>query len=259
MPPPPTTTAMASNHTSSNGNLKNHNSSNTSLHDDNDDGRTTPRSVPPSRTTRRIIGSASPIHIPRYTDTSNGGNDAHPLRKEGHSLHFKKQGGNGGGGGPKSVFRSSSGSDGPPRRYNDDNTKREEQNQTNGYGEVDESSAHEILLSLSKSYDHGDSDGRRTRSMRNNSIVKIGDGGVRGGVGRDGEKRPESPDEPPRIQHFHKRQSSDNFEVSFVQLESFFIIIFHVVLMMRNSPHLFLFLFEIYSLNRVQSKQHIAM
>jgi len=175
-----------------------------------------------TRTTRRIIGSHTPIHVPRagspppqsqrppYTDNREGqpksetcAKNQPPLRN-GHDscddaqpLPFKQTGNSG------SVFRSSSSSDGP-RRYNDDGG--DESKQRNKISdEVDENTAHEMLLSLSKSYDRDEVENRRMRESRNHD--KSGS-----------EERPKSPDEPPRIQHFHKSQSSDTFEVRYAAL-----------------------------------------
>ena len=100
---------------------------------------------PSMRSTRRIIGSHTPIHVPRadspYAKPLNGAP-------------------NNSAGGRSSVFRSA------------DITQKER-------------NAHEILLSLSKSFDK-----------------------------RDGE-RPKSPEEPPQLKHFHK-EKGEGFEVRFV-------------------------------------------
>ncbi|KAL7470931.1 hypothetical protein ACHAXS_011205 [Conticribra weissflogii] len=185
MPPPPSNPSKSS-----------------SVHDDD---RTETSPNPPPRTTRRIIGSASSIHIPRYSEPTENIDSA--SRKESAPSTYKKQGG------PGSVFRSSSTE--APRGYDngsDRSNRDSDGSKKKKSGEVmDETSAHEILLSLSKSYDHGDTENRvRTRSSRNRANAKSGN--PTSGVGADGEERPNSPDEPPRIQHFHKRQNSDNFE-----------------------------------------------
>mmetsp|Transcript_24172 Transcript_24172/g.48518 ORF Transcript_24172/g.48518 Transcript_24172/m.48518 type:complete len:1306 (-) Transcript_24172:121-4038(-) len=171
-----------------------------------DDGHTAPSQNPPPRTTRRIIGSASPIHIPRYSEPIHE-SSVSTSRKESAPPAQKKQGG------PGSVFRSSSKE--VPRGYDDGRSSSNRDNDSvkkKKFGEVmDETSAHEILLSLSKSYDHGDAENRvRTRSSRNRATAKSDD--ATPGAVADGEERPKSPDEPPRIQHFHKRQNSESFE-----------------------------------------------
>ncbi|KAL7510794.1 hypothetical protein ACHAXN_007684 [Cyclotella atomus] len=103
----------------------------------------------PSRSTRRIIGSHTPIHVPRAEDSP---------------LPFRYT--NGKNAAASSVFRSQEPSRSP------DTIAAKEMN------------AHEILLSLSKSFD----------KRENNS-----------------ESRPKSPEEPPRLKHFHKERG-DGFE-----------------------------------------------
>lgn len=122
----------------------------------------TPAELPPMDknqeqrgSTRRIIGSHTPIHVPR-ADSSfyNGAPMPNDMPNDITASNEAK-------GAPASVFRSQEG-----------NIAQQERN------------AHEILLSLSKSFDKRDSN--------------------------DG---PMSPQEPPRLKQFHK-QRGDRFEVS---------------------------------------------
>jgi hypothetical protein len=99
---------------------------------------------------------------------------------------------------------------------------------------ISESNAHQILLSLSKSFERGavgdEGDGPTTVTTAARRRGAIGAGGTaaagrggrgdaaatreEGGGGTATTTRPKSPDEPPRIQHWHKLRSNDTFEAS---------------------------------------------
>eukprot|EP00804_Cyclotella_cryptica_P030623 CCRYP_015658-RA/>CCRYP_015658-RA protein AED:0.39 eAED:0.39 QI:594/1/1/1/0.5/0.2/5/1373/978 len=112
-----------------------------------------PQPPPPSRTTRRIIGSHTPIHVPRAEDSPPPHRHSSTSRPSSTSVSTPAPAPSNAG--RASVFRSQ------------DILMSER-----------ERDAHEILLSLSKSFDKG---------------------------------RPKSPEEPPRLKHFHK-EKGDGFE-----------------------------------------------
>lgn len=107
---------------------------------------------PSGRSKRRIIGSHTPIHVPRAEDSP---------------LPFRGGGKNGAA--ARSVFRSQEPS------HSADAIANKERN------------AHEILLSLSKSFEKKE---------------------------EEEEERPKSPEEPPQLKQFHKEIGDEGFEVS---------------------------------------------
>ncbi|KAL7490162.1 hypothetical protein ACHAW6_015895 [Cyclotella cf. meneghiniana] len=109
---------------------------------------------PSSRTTRRIIGSHTPIHVPRADDS--------PVSYRASNRPSASQTSNSG---PSSSAPAPNAGRASVFRSQDKISERERD-------------AHEILLSLSKSFDKG---------------------------------RPKSPEEPPRLKHFHK-EKGDGFE-----------------------------------------------
>mmetsp|Transcript_23913 Transcript_23913/g.51644 ORF Transcript_23913/g.51644 Transcript_23913/m.51644 type:complete len:1094 (+) Transcript_23913:109-3390(+) len=135
---------------------------------------------PPSRSMRCIIGSHTPIHVPRAT--MHEMEEPLPYRR----LLKKKVRSD-----PGSVFRSSEKSS---IHTSEHNLPYEDDHDL-----LCESSAHKILLSLSKSFDRVEEGKHFSQGVPSASFVKAK------------ENRPNSPDEPPRIQHWHK-QSSDSFE-----------------------------------------------
>ena len=122
---------------------------------------------PASKGTRRIIGSHTPIHVPRADDSPlpyhhhNGSNN-------GQFNHGPSGAMNGAAAARSSVFRS---------QESHDSMSQKERN------------AHEILLSLSKSFEKNENE------------------------------RPKSPEEPPRLKHFHKERG-EGFEVSYYVLHA---------------------------------------
>jgi len=125
----------------------------------------------PPKSTRRVIRSHIPLHIPRGAIYETG----EPLPCQ--QLNRGKESSD-----PGSVFRSS---DNSPMCsvLNDDRTLL-----------CEEGSAHKIL-SLSKSFDCCDEVKRSFKEARD-SLINVK------------EDAPSSPDEPPKINHWHKRSSS---------------------------------------------------
>eukprot|EP00585_Thalassiosira_rotula_P003561 CAMPEP_0196151774 /NCGR_PEP_ID=MMETSP0910-20130528/34267_1 /TAXON_ID=49265 /ORGANISM="Thalassiosira rotula, Strain GSO102" /LENGTH=1142 /DNA_ID=CAMNT_0041415209 /DNA_START=149 /DNA_END=3577 /DNA_ORIENTATION=- len=140
---------------------------------------------PPSRSTRCIIGTHTPIHVPRAA-TREMDEDHHPY---GNSQQPPPTNRDAGG-----IFRPSEKS--TMGNHHGTNTTRERE---------DENSAHKILLSLSKSFEHNVGEVKHL----SRGEPRMGDGDGDGGIEK--EERPKSPDEPPMIQHWHK-QSSGSFE-----------------------------------------------
>lgn len=116
---------------------------------------------PASKGTRRVIGSHTPIHVPRAEDSPlpyhhcNGSNNG--------PFDHGPSGAMSGAAARSSVFRS--------QESHDSITQKEH-------------NAHEILLSLSKSFEKNENE------------------------------RPKSPEEPPRLKQFHKERG-EGFEVSY--------------------------------------------
>ena len=128
---------------------------------------------PTSNSTHYVVGSHTPIHVPR-------GAYRHELEEEEEEeepLPFHQRKGFSGAG---SVFRTTSSSSQPC---------------------IDEDNAHKILLSLSKSFEQSPRKSPLALGVVNSSTKAVG----------DVTSRPDSPHEPPMIQHWH-RHKSDSFE-----------------------------------------------
>ena len=100
----------------------------------------------------------------------------------------------------------------------------------------------EILLSLSKSFDQGDvvshdhntrGKAKKTnRANRNNNKTKSKKGysAATGTPSKNSSlERPKSPDDPPRIHHFHKQTNMRTFEVSYFAVTDSFSSYYHLL------------------------------
>ena len=152
--------------------------------------------------TRHVIGSHTSIHVPRA-----------PLER-----HEKS------GPSPEKECLPSSSSTARNEaifRYGDDSEGRRDLLQST-----------EILLSLSKSFDHGDGTKHnhhtrgsakkapkpKKKTKKKKATKKEGDSVVSTPGKHTAGERPKSPDDPPRIHHFHKLSNVRTFEVSYVYM-----------------------------------------
>lgn len=169
--------------------------------------------VTSSSATRRILGSHTPIHVPRASQSVTIADAA--VREEmeqeedepeplPYYRHPKNKG-------RESVFRSSQTSKNGDDTLAQNSGKNDEEERDL---RLSESNAHEILLSLSKSFDRfegkvkfaSEEVNKRSPSGSNNSNNNMKESN------NNDDNRPKSPEGPPPIQHWHKQSPSNSFE-----------------------------------------------